>query len=351
MDDLLAALDLPSGPKDEFDDAEILDVPYEMHYVVDGLYQSDAFYVLAGEAKKGRKTLTLLHLVVCALTGRPFLGRFPVLRWPVILGQFEDGPMIVAQRLRRLGLRAEHIEGGMLKVYTNRAKVFAAMELVRARKRPHIVVLDPANDLEPTFGVKEENSSNEVSKLLTPLRDFAHETKSLVILTHHTRKADNDARGSGAFRGGCDGLVLTGVNANDTIITSGVWIRNGPTWEYAHRVETDDSLGPAAPFTFTYWDPKEVAPARGDGERTAKTANAIRVILAGAPDRVWPTAELEGEVGARKAGCQRKLFFKVLEGIVADGEAHLHKKGNAHFYRATALLLERMRAPEPDEDV
>lgn len=77
---------------------------------------------------------------------------------------------------------------------------------------PVVVVLDTFRDLH-TF---EEKDSGMMIRLLTPLREWAIEHESSIILVHHTAKVDDDVttlspkhlRGSGAIFGKADAVIM-----------------------------------------------------------------------------------------------------------------------------------------------
>lgn len=78
--------------------------------------------------------------------------------------------------------------------------------------RPKLVILDPLRN----FHSLDENDSGQMVELLAPLRKWAVEHDSSLLVVHHTRKAAeqgqvmtaNDMRGSSALFGLADGIVV-----------------------------------------------------------------------------------------------------------------------------------------------
>lgn len=80
-------------------------------------------------------------------------------------------------------------------------------------RKPKLVVLDPLRD----FHSLEEKDSGDMNRLLRPLRQWAVENESCLVVVHHTRKpADTqnanyealDMRGSSALFGIADGVLI-----------------------------------------------------------------------------------------------------------------------------------------------
>src|SRR4051812_47942951 len=92
------AAPLDSAPNASFLDLlPLADEPED--WVVEGMVNSSGLYIIAGEPKRSKKTLTCIWLSLCVAQGKPFLGR-RTSRRPVVYTFLEDGQRRIARRLR-----------------------------------------------------------------------------------------------------------------------------------------------------------------------------------------------------------------------------------------------------------
>lgn len=103
-------------------------------------------------------------------------------------------------------------------------------------KDPRLVVLDPLRDLHSL----DEKDSGDMNRLLRPLRKWAVEAKSSLVIVHHARKltegktiaTPEDIRGSSAIFGKADGvLVLTRRDMNTAMVNIHAVFKRARGWE------------------------------------------------------------------------------------------------------------------------
>ena len=175
-------------------------------WLIEGLWGACAAGVLGGHPKACKSWLGL-EMAVSVATATPCLGRYPVTRpGPALIYLAEDTLTNVRQRLLSLcssrGRELADLDVHVITVPRMR------LDLDRDRRRlletarslrPRLLLLDPMVRLHQL----EENSSSEISQLLSYLREMQRDLDMAMVLVHHTRKG-----GSGR---GQAGLALRGT--------------------------------------------------------------------------------------------------------------------------------------------
>lgn len=174
-------------------------------WLIEGLWGSCAAGILGGHPKVCKSWLGL-DMAVSVATGTPCLGRYPVTQpGPALIYLAEDTLTNVRLRLLSLCSSRGHDLAGLdvhvitvprmrLDVDRDRQRL---LETARSL-RPKLLLLDPMVRLHQL----EENSSSEISQLLSYLREMQRDLEMAMVLVHHTRKG-------GAGRGQA-GLALRG---------------------------------------------------------------------------------------------------------------------------------------------
>jgi hypothetical protein len=170
---------------------ELAAEPGGVRWLVEPLWAADAVGLLAG-APKSCKTWLALDLAVSIATRTPCLGSLPVLSdGPVLLYAAEDAQPILRRRLEALAavrglslseLRLTVIVEPTLRLDTNRDQQRLADTLHALR--PSFLVLDPLIRLHRL----DENSSRDISILLSYFRQLQREHGIALLLVHHMRK-------------------------------------------------------------------------------------------------------------------------------------------------------------------
>ena len=175
-------------------------------WLIEGLWTRQGVGVIGGHPKLG-KTWVALEIALAIASGQPCLGRFPVLdRGHVLVYCVEDGKQRVRDRVEGLcaarGVNFDRLAIGWidsndlaLDRSTDQLRLLATVEKNRAKA----IVLDPLVRLH----LGDENSSQDISRLLRFLRTLQHRHGTAVILVHHTRKAHAAEHGQ-ALRGSGD---------------------------------------------------------------------------------------------------------------------------------------------------
>ena len=190
-------------------------------WLVDGLVPAGALVLLVGRPKVG-KSLLGVDLSASIALGESFLGR-ATRQGPVCYVPAEDALPLFRDRLwARLGperdapLVVVPVDGSLpQRLRLDDATSFAALAGTVAGHRPRLLVLDPLVELHR----RDENSADEMSALLRPLRQLAHETGTAVLLIHHANKHAADpslaVRGSSAIAGSVDVVVTLRTKSDD----------------------------------------------------------------------------------------------------------------------------------------
>ena len=178
-------------------------------WLVESLWEEEGVGILGG-APKSCKSWLALDLAFSVATGTPALGKYEVRKpGPVLIFAAEDQPARVRSRLegfaahRRQSLERAPLHlivENALRLDTERDQHRLAQAV--GRYRPRLLVLDPFVRLHRI----DENSAQEVSRVLAYLRELQRQHHVAIFLVHHSRKAGAGGeqvglslRGSGDF--------------------------------------------------------------------------------------------------------------------------------------------------------
>lgn len=186
--------------------AELAQDAAGVRWLVEPLWAAEAVGLLAG-SPKACKTWLALDLAVGVASNTHCLGSLPVLTdGPVLVYAAEDAQPILRQRLAALvavrGLSLETLPVSVivepvLRLDTERdqERLSETLRLLR----PRLVVLDPLIRLHRL----DENSSRDVSALLSYFRQLQREYSAALLLVHHMRKGGGSRPGEN-LRGSSD---------------------------------------------------------------------------------------------------------------------------------------------------
>jgi hypothetical protein len=177
-------------------------------WLVEGLWSWRAVGILGGPPKSA-KTWAAVDLALSVATGTKALEAYPVPKpGPVVFFAAEDAPARIRERFAAIAARRcvplKALEVHLLDVPSLRLD--DSRDQLRLTKtlrslRPRLLVLDPLVRLHRA----EENSSTEISGLLSFLRMIEREIETAVLLVHHTRKdLGNNAQPGQGLRGSSD---------------------------------------------------------------------------------------------------------------------------------------------------
>ena len=221
-----------------------MDLP-DPRWLVDGIIVQGSFALLSAREKAGKGLLTI-DLCACVAAGEPFLDA-AVMEGPAIYCATEENLRDVRARVQaRLGrnpsfpLHVLPLNGATddrLKLEDSR-NLQQLAGMIESHE-PLLVVLDTLREIHDGA----EDSSDDMTWRLRPLRQLAHQTDTTIIVNHHQSKAGG-FRGSTAIRAACD--VELAFTRPDEASTDGlrgglrVEGRHGPrqTWNIRFDGET-----------------------------------------------------------------------------------------------------------------
>jgi len=187
----------------------------EEHWMIRGLWARSAIGLIGG-APKSFKSWLGLEMAVAVASGTRALDHFETdVHGPVLVFLAEDSLPQVRSRIEALCRhRGLHIEELDLHVITepllridlerDQARLAATIE----KLRPRMVLLDPLIRIHRL----DENSSSEISGLLSYIRDLQRRFDTAVVLVHHASKKARAQPGQ-ALRGSSDLHAIGDSNA------------------------------------------------------------------------------------------------------------------------------------------
>ncbi len=200
-----------------------LDVNGETEYVADwlieGLLINQGFNILGGVPKVG-KSLLRSHLLVCAIVGTPACSSFavrPIKKALLLAG--EESVEAEKSRLRRAarGLGVDNILLAIdilpqFGLYFDDPEAFESLRDLIMEEKYDLVCIDPL----VRWHRRNENSSGELSPILTQLRSLCHAGITILLIHHVSKPHDNQdtsvlgylLRGTSDFAAIYDNLII-----------------------------------------------------------------------------------------------------------------------------------------------
>ena len=170
-------------------------------FVVGGLLPLGCLALLYGPPKSGKTTLAA-HIAGAVALGRSFLGRTVEAR-PTLYCDFERPKRLALSRLMEPLVDMDLPE--RLRLYCGPAFDVANLRTTLEETGARLVVLDTLLRL---LRPHDENDAAEMSRLLAPWADLAHEREVTILAVHHDRKSQGNhgegIRGSSAILGTVD---------------------------------------------------------------------------------------------------------------------------------------------------
>jgi hypothetical protein len=180
-----------------------------LQWLVQDVLPRGALVVLAGRPKSG-KSFFVFQAAHAIDAGTPFLGKRTNAAKTLYVAA-EDGPRRINGRLRARAWTPTDTDF----VFSLQPLDQGGIDQLRAliqRDAYGLVILDTLRRV--TSARIDENGSGDMSEILAPLADIAHDTDTTFLVVHHVNKVGtedpfNAIRGSGAIRGAYDqGIVL-----------------------------------------------------------------------------------------------------------------------------------------------
>ena len=192
-------------------------------YIVDKIIPEKAYGFLFADSGVGKSYLAIA-LATSVVSGKPFLGRFPVKKGSVLYLAGEDPDGL----LPRIDASFNRLSDGQIKTPEDHPKGFDILpeefslvdrldEIIEEAKFRNckLVIVDTLN----CYFQEDENSATEARRFNQAVKRLVRETGATVLVLHHTGK--NQAagmRGSTAFRAGADFVLRLERNKEDDII-------------------------------------------------------------------------------------------------------------------------------------
>lgn len=181
--------------------------------LVERIIPDKSLILLTGKPKAG-KSLAAIDLMDSVCQGKQVWDTFGVNRpGPVVYFGMEDGKYEIANRLLARGIRVG--DERPLWICYHRFNLSRPDAMLGMRKliadseiEPVLVVIDTARE---ALGISDWSNSAEVTEKVRPIRDFAREVCS-VLMVAHNRKAEaldsgDEIAGTNAFTGAVDGWI------------------------------------------------------------------------------------------------------------------------------------------------
>jgi hypothetical protein len=178
----------------------------EVAWLVEGLWPDQGVGFLGGHPKSCKSWLAL-DVALSVATRTPVVGRFRVRRGgSVLVFAAEDSPAMVRARFAAMAAARgiDLAEVPIQLVLENSLRLESESDQARLRAtleelRPVLLVLDPFVRMTRI----DENSAQEVSRVLAHLRDLQRSLGIAILVVHHVRKSAGNGglalRGSGDF--------------------------------------------------------------------------------------------------------------------------------------------------------
>lgn len=179
----------------------------EPAWLVRDLWGAEAVGFIGG-TPKSCKTWLALELAVAVASGRPCLGRYPVVeRGPVVLYAAEDSAAAIRARVsgitRARALDLERLAVGLItepSIALDRLDHQTRLLRTVRKSKAKLLILDPLVRLHHG----DENSASDTSALLAFLRHLQRETHAAIAVVHHIRKSGSATQPGQGLRGSGD---------------------------------------------------------------------------------------------------------------------------------------------------
>ena len=289
----------------------------------------------SGQAESGKSWVTL-YIAHCIATDQPVFGQFAVKQGGVLMVDEEGGAMEFHKRMKMLGIKPEH------KIYLFSQEEFKVdfpehlNHLLNTAKELDVklVIFDPFSAIHS----KNENSADDIQKVMQALQQFNRAGIAVIFIHHHRKEhfMNKNASPSTGLRGST--VLFTRVDSHiaitkDRETEEGLEIsleqaklrRGKKEKKFTVRLKINDQeqkasfeyLGEAKPELIKKEEAKEFILE----ELTERPDQAIEELLVKAKEgNIGKTAvedalkEMRAQgliIGKTKPGMKRKLFYSV----------------------------------------
>ena len=161
--------------------------------VVEGIIHKGEFIILSAPAKTG-KSFFSFNLAMAVAQGIKFLGKYNTTKGTVLIVQTEITNFFLQERIRNIpDLPFSTLDNVLISnrriPLDSKEGIDELIETIEHFK-PSFIILDPFC----TFHHKDENSSQEMSKILNQLKEVIFKSNTSCLLIHHQGKANENGR-------------------------------------------------------------------------------------------------------------------------------------------------------------
>ena len=200
----------------------------DLEWLAEGLIPLGGLSAVTG-APKSFKTFLVQDLAISVVTGKPFLGKFPVATGKVLFIDEENPRRTTVKRFKGMGASStkEIVLLARKGVRMDKPKSVAALLRFVEKMQPRLIVIDSLTKVHS----KNENQSNEMSDVFTEIKKLLADDRAVVVIHHHNKASRNDRRGEGASIRGSGNIYAeldahlavdrTGADRRDIIVTQG----------------------------------------------------------------------------------------------------------------------------------
>lgn len=187
----------------------------ELPWLAEGLWIEQGVGFLGGHPKSCKSWLAL-DIALSVASRTPVLGHYPVPRGgPVLVFAAEDPPPMVRARFAGMAAarRVSLTDAPIQLVLADSLRLESEGDQARLRATveelcPVLLILDPFVRMTSI----DENSAQEVSRVLAFLRKLQRSQRLAILVVHHVRKSAGGANGGLALRGSGDFWAWSDTN-------------------------------------------------------------------------------------------------------------------------------------------
>jgi len=308
--------------------SDLGDVQKEPDWLIEGLWLDGGVGIIGGEPKSF-KTFAALSLAIATASGKPCFGQYIVKRsGPVLLYAAEDSLAMIRKRVSGIvsSLNLDIVDLDLHVIAEPRLLIDTQADKDRlqeavARIQPALLVLDPFVRLHSI----DENSSGEVSKVLSWLRNLQRQYSMNVAMVHHARKRAGKERPGQSLRGsselhawGDSNLYLRRMNGEDNLVQLTIEHRAAPSDDNIRIRLQETENGPFLAY-------------EGGGQKVEEPTFEDRILA------VLQKSEkpIKGSELREKSGIRSATFWKIMKSMQEHG---LIQKSPDKLYSASSQL-------------
>lgn len=207
---------------------ELVKIQSPMDWIIPDLLPARSLIIVAGESKLARKSLLLEWLATRVAQGLPFLDKVLPYARPVIYSALEESVEDSADRMRRFGILPGS-ETPLTMCFDDETEFSGVAESIAYTQQRGLWIIDSLSECGRMHGLRDENSSTEITGVLRAYRRLAHLTGWAIVFVHHYRKSGDTMRGTSALQAASTGWWDVRHRQRDSEVRQiDVILRNAP---------------------------------------------------------------------------------------------------------------------------